>query len=187
MVNLVGRLRLLIGDPAGAGAHFTDEALEGFLDGWCTEHRYLELTPVPTINEGGTVQFLEYAALMRRERRDGLGPGTPIGDWEEDAALYGPDYAEITPEASDWVRGRWRFAAHQPAQVSIVGRSYDLCGAGADALEAWAAAVKSEYDLRSGDQTMARGMQVGQILAMAATLRRRARVMAGRITRSDLC
>ncbi len=187
MAELIGRLRTLIGDPAGDDAMFGDEELQAFLDARSTEYRYLELTPVATIAPGGSVVHLEYVAALRREWRDGVGLCHTLGDWEDGVKLYGPDYAEIEPATADLARGRWTFEAHQPAQVRLVGRTYDLNAAGADALEAWATRVKAAYDIRSGDQSLARGMQFAQIMAAAMTLRRRARVGAGRIGRSDLC
>lgn len=187
MTELIARLRLLIGDPSGDDQAFSDEELQSLLDSRRTDHRYLELTPLATVDEGGAVRFLEYAALIRSEWRHGMGVGEGIGDWEDDAKLYGPDYAEVEPASSDWARGRWTFEAHQPAQVTIVGSTYDLSAAGADALEMWAARVKSEYDIRAGDHTMARGMQATRMLALAAQLRRRRRLPIGRIIRSDAC
>ncbi len=187
MADLIGRLRTLIGDAAGDDQQFSDEELQDFLDARSTEYRYLELTPVATIAPGGTVTNLEYVAAIRREWRDGVGLCHTLGDWEDGAKLYGPDYAELEPASSDLARGRWTFAAHQPAQVTIVGWTYDLYGAGADALEAWATRVKAAYDVRSGDQTLSRSMQFTQIMGAAMALRRRARIAVGRIGRSDLC
>ena len=187
MADLIGRLRALIGDPAGDDAQFSDDELQEFLDVRGTEYRYLELTPVATVSPDGSVTHLEYAAALRREWRDGVGLCHTLGDWEDGVKLYGPDHAEVEPQTSDLVRGRWTFASHQPAQVRLVGWTYDLYAAGADALEAWATRVKAAYDVRTGDQSLARGTQFVHIMAAATALRRRARLGAGRIERSDVC
>jgi hypothetical protein len=187
MADLIARLRALVGDPAGDDQAFDDEDLQMALDGRRADQRYLELTPLATIAEGGGVTHIEYAALLRREWRHGLGLGSPIGDWEEGATLYGPDFAEVEPESGDWARGRWTFEAHQPGPVSIVGSSYDPAAAGADVLEMWAARVKGECDIRSGDQAVARGTQAARMLVLAVRLRRRSRVAIGHIVRSDTC
>lgn len=174
MADLIGRLRLMIADPSGDGQTFGDEELQEFLDARRTEHRYRRLEPLPTIGPGGAVTYAAYHSGGAH-------------DWEEDGALYGPDFGEVEPERSDWRRGRWEFAENQPAPVYINGKTYDLAAAGADALEAWAAKLKAEYDIRAGDQTFERSAQIQQTLAMATALRRRQRAGPATWRRSDLC
>jgi hypothetical protein len=174
MEDLIGRLRLMIADPTGDGQVFSDDELQEFLDARRAEHRYRRLEPLPTIGPGGAVTYEAYHS------------GT-VSDWEEGGTLYGPDFGAIEPETSDWRRGRWELAEHQPEPVYITGRTYDLAAAGADALETWAAKLKAEYDIRAGDQTFERSAQIRHMLTMAAALRRRQRVRSATWRRSDLC
>lgn len=189
MQDLIDRMRLLIGDPAGNDAYYTDEQLQERLDQRRTEYRYLSLIPLETIGQGGGVTYLEYRAARPDLFQSVLRTGRAswLGDWEEDGTLFGADYGALSPSSSDWRRGAWTFSAHQPPPVTIVGRRYDLPGAGADALEAWAAGLKTEYDVKSGDQTLARGMQAGRLLELAAALRARQMVDTVRAIRSDAC
>ncbi|NLH98503.1 MAG: hypothetical protein GX446_03320 [Chthonomonadales bacterium] len=187
MADLIARLRSLIADPAGDGATFTDDELEAILDQRRTEHRYRELMPMATFMPDGGVRFLQYAALERRDWREGIAVGNGIGDWEEGAALYGPDMNQIEPATGDLRLGRWTFAEHQPAPVTIVGATYDLYAAAADALERWAARLKGDCDVRAGDFAMDRSDRIRHLLDLAATMRRRARPTTGLLTRSDAC
>lgn len=174
MADLIGRLRLLIGDPSGDDATFSDEELQEFLDANRCERRYRLLEPAPTIGQGGGVLYTAYRSAG-------------VSDWEEDGALYASDYSELIPATSDWRRGEWTFEQSQSPPVYIVGKTYDLAAAGADALEAWAAKLKAEYTVRTGDQTFERSDQAAAILRAAETLRRRQRPASGAIARRDLC
>ena len=187
MADLIVRLRSLIGDPAGDGATFGDEELEAILDGRRTDHRYRELAPLVTFGPDGAVDFRQYAAIERRDWREDIGFGNAIGDWEEGAVLYGPDMNPLEPEASDWRLGRWTFAQHQPAPVTIVGTTFDLYGSAADALERWAARLKGDCDVRAGDFAMDRSDRLRHLLDLAASYRRKAGAVTGYLRRSDIC
>ncbi len=174
MVDLVARLRTAIADPAGEDATFSDEDLQEFLDTRRVEHRYLLLAGLPTVQPGGAITFTEYSA-------------GGLQDWEADGVLYGSSYTRVEPQTSDWRRGRWTFATHQPPPLWISGKTYDLAAAGADVLEAWAARLKTEGDLRTGDYAFTRLPRIQAMLALARELRWRQRATRVVLRRSDLC
>jgi hypothetical protein len=174
MADLIERLRTLIADKSGADQVFSDEDLQDFLDAHRVEHFYIPLTAVPTVAAGGGVTTTRFTSGA-------------LHDWEEDAELFGPDFERIEPAVSDWRRGIWTFEEDQPEPVRISGRTYDLFGSGADALECWAAKIKVESDLKTGDFAFARLPRVQAILSLAETLRRRQSPVTATIRRSDLC
>ena len=171
MEGLVGRLRLEIGDPAGDGAVWSDDALEAALDRRRTEVRYLELTPVESVAPGGAVSTLEYRASE--------------GDWEEGAELVDGCWAALTPETADGLSGRWTFAGSVPPPVMVSGARYDVAAAAADVLEAWAARVKLEFDFTTGDQRFDRSQKLAGLLAAARLQRARQRPTAAEMVRGD--
>jgi len=174
MADLIERLRTLIGDKSGADQTFSDEELQDFLDARRVEHFYMPLTAMPAVAAGGSVTTTRFTSGA-------------LHDWEEDAELFGPDFERIQPAESDWRRGVWTFAQNQSEPVRISGRTYDLFGSGADALECWAAKLKVESDLKTGDFAFTRLPRVQAILSLAETLRRRQRPETAVIRRSDLC
>lgn len=174
MSDLIQRLRLLIHDPAGTDQTFSDEELQGFLDARRTDHLYRRLTALYTVGPDFTPQILAATSM-------------PVGDWEEGAVLTGPDYVPISPATADYRRGIWTFSAHQPEPIRITGRTFDLAAAGADALEAWAARLKAEYDFRTADYEFEGNQRVAGILRLAAALRCRQKPRTVTMMRSDQC
>lgn len=174
MTDLIARLRLLIGDPAGAAQTWTDEDLQTFLDTHRVEHRYRRLRALYSIAPDLSVSILAYSS-------------GPLTDWEADGALFGPDFDPLSPDTSDWRNGIWTFMTHQPEPVRIVGRTYDLAGSAADVLEAWAARLKAEYDMRTADYEMERMDRVDAMMRLAAAMRSRQKPRQLAWHRSDLC
>jgi hypothetical protein len=171
--NLILRLRDLIGDnPTDEDCRqWTDNQLQTRLDGYQTRVRYAELCPQETILPGGTVQWLEHEA--------------EYGDWEEDATFHDASYNALTPESSDWQQGKWTFE-ESTSVVLIVGKFYDLYGAAADVLEAWAAKLAGNFDFAPGDgQTFKRSQEREAKSALALTYRTQQRPIVAQNYRSD--
>lgn len=165
MAPLITRLRRLIGDPASSEQTWSDEELEDALDQHRLDRAYVSLTPVDSIAAGtGAVSWLEWWA--------------EAGDWEADATLVDGTYAPLTPDTSMPLLGRWVFAAHQAGPVLLSGRQYDLYGAAADVLEAWA-------DLSRRTVTDWKDT-VKALLDSAARYRARQAPQTVRMVRSDL-
>ena len=171
MAALIAKLRLMVGDPAGASQTFSDDEIEDALDANRREVRYERLYAAPTYRASGAVDYLDYYA--------GDGP------WESDAALYDYTWTMLTPATSDYWIGYWTFAANRQPPVFIVGKCYDVNGAAADVLEMWAAKVARQFDYKSGPQEFARSQQAAGLRAEADRYRQRAWTETARMVRGD--
>ena len=155
MSQLIGKLRTLINDPAGEGQTFTDDDLQAFLDARRRDVRRDQLTVEPD----GDGSYREYYSSYE--------------NWEQDAVLEDAGGNELSPASSEWLVGHWSFASSTPPPVFITGKVYDVYGAAADLLEAWAAKVALEYDVAVGDQRLSRSQKAKALLALAEQYKRR--------------
>ena len=171
MAELISRMRTLIGDPAGASQIFDDQTIQDYLDRHRTSVRYVQLRAAETILVGGTVEYRDYYA--------------DYGNWEADEELYDGTYKELTPATADRLTGHWAFTTNQQPPVLIVGNYYDVYGAAADLLEAWAAQLKLAYAFTTDGQTFNRQQQLSMLLEMARGYRRQQRPMSVGMVRSD--
>lgn len=150
MAQLIERLRVMIHDPAGDTATWGDEELQQFLDEHRKDVRREELVVKP--NADGS--FTDYYATY--------------GYWEADATLEDAGGSKLTPASFEWIVGHWTFASSTPPPVYATGKVYDLYGAAADVLEAWAAREALEFDFSVGDQRFARSQKRQALLELAA-------------------
>ena len=171
MAELIGRLRALIGDPAGAGQAFDDQTLQDYLDRRQTVVRYAPLRAESSPRPGGAVDYLDYYA--------------DVGDWEADETLYDGSYSILIPASADRLTGHWTFVSSQPPPVMIVGKSYDVYGSAADVLEAWAATEKLNFDFEADGQSFRRSQKVTALLALAREYRHRQQPVSVRMVRTD--
>lgn len=158
MQALVTQTRLLIGDAAGGGAVFTDDDLLVMLDNNSTDVLYEQLTPRPTIQPGGATEWLQWQASA--------------GWWESTEQLYDSGYNVLVPASANRQRGLWTFDDHQSA-VLITGARYDVYGAAADALDAWIAKVKLQYDFSADGGDYKRSQQLAGLVSLRDGLRSR--------------
>lgn len=152
MAALITRVRTLIGDT-GVTPQFTDDQVEDFLDDHRRDEFYRQLSPVSTVSGGVTV-YLRYEA--------------GVGQWETDAVLVDGDYGALTPATSDYSRGVWTFAASTSPPVMVTGSRYDVYGAAADALRAWLATLKLQFDFTADGATFHLSQQAKTIEQMIA-------------------
>jgi hypothetical protein len=176
MVDLIVRVRDIIGDAPGAGAVFTDEQVQGALDRHRDELRYVELAEIESIAPGGAVTYKDFRAEIA---------GAQITDWEADAVLYSTSYAVLTPSSSDYAAGRWSFAAGQALPVLLTGQTYDVHAAAAELLEEWATKLKLEYDFSASGDAFSRSQKVSLTLERAADERAKGRVVTVAAERTD--
>jgi hypothetical protein len=171
MAALITRVRTLIGDADES--QFTDDQVEDFLDDHRRDEFYRPLSPVSTVSGGVTV-YLRYEA--------------GVGHWETDAALVDGDYEALTPDTSDYIRGVWTFAASTPGPVYLTGSRYDLYGAAADALRAWLATLKLQFDFTADGATFHANQQVKTLEQMIARYDAQAEtaISAGTMVRGDV-
>jgi hypothetical protein len=178
MAELVKRLRELIGDPAGVTERFSDDRLEELLERHGEQLRTFEERCVDSFeNNDGTNGRTFWRELL-----------APFDNFEDGVVLRDYRGVELTPATSDLKRGRWTF---EPSllnpEVFINGTTYDLAGAGADALEEWANSEARAFDVQSQGTTYVRSQKVKGLRDQALELRRRQRVGLGRLVRSDEC
>jgi hypothetical protein len=176
--ELIERLRDLIGDPASplpdaTAPTWSDTQLQRALDSRREDVRYLELTPADTLS-GGSIVYLEFYA--------------PVGDWEEDAALYDNQGTLLETSAEDYQVGKWTFAADTSLPVLIVGKTFDLDAAAADVLEQWAAKVKLDFGFQAGNNggQFSRQQKHAMLLEQARQCRGRARPVTITMHRGDV-
>jgi len=176
MVNMIARVRLLIGDTAGS-PQFTDDNIQDVLDRDSNKInvRVAALHPVPSFASGGASSYNEFLAQM--------------GQWEETAVLQGPNFATLTPATSDWIQGRWTFTLPSPGQpfpVFITGQVYDIYAASADLCDMWAAIYARSWDFTSDGQAHRRSQAAAGLIAQAQQLRKQARPRTSKLFRPDL-
>ena len=158
MTALVTQVRLLIGDPSGAGPVFTDDELLTMLDNNSTDVLYEQLTAVPTIQPGGAQEWLTWRASA--------------GWWESGEQLFDSGYTPLTPVTVNRQKGLWTLGAHQNA-VLIKGSRYDVYAAAADTVDAWVAKVKLEFDFSADGGDYKRSQKLAGLKALAEVLRGR--------------
>jgi hypothetical protein len=154
MTWLVTHVRLLIDDPAGADAAFSDEELQSFLDGQAVEVRYERLTPLETRVAGGAVVYTDYRAAC--------------GFWESAASLTDETYAALTATSEDARAGAWTFTASTAPPVYVTGRRYAVYAACVDVLGVWLAQLKGAYDFTADGATFRRSQQAASVTALLA-------------------
>lgn len=135
MADIITRLRLLVNDPAGASAVFTDQQLQDWLDQQRIEVRYQSLRGAETYASGGAVTYKVFYA--------------DVGPWEISPTLVSSTYATVTPATSDLLVGRFEFAADQNGNlpIRISGYVYNLYGAAVMTVETWLSVLRSTVDV----------------------------------------
>lgn len=171
MVDIIANLRLLVDDPAGTGALFSDDQLQAVLDGVGEDVRYRPLTGLDAIS-GGQWVILTYASYRY--------------PYEGGATLTDGSYSELTPATADLMSGRWTFAAHTP-QAYVTGRVYDVNGAAGRVWELKAAKYAAEFDFAAGGASYKLSQKHDHAVAQARLYRRLSWTVSGMnvITRSD--
>jgi len=159
MAALITQVRLLVADPVGASAVFSDDELQTFLDNNATDVFYEPLTPEPLIQSGGATEYLTWRAS--------------VGWWEASETLTDSGYNELTATTADRQRGRWTFEEHQNA-VLVRGARYDVHLAAAEVVDAWIAKVKLSYDFSADGGDYKRSQQIQMLQELGRTLRAKA-------------
>ncbi len=170
LASLISRVRTLIDDNASTKT-FTDDEVQAALDNWRTDVRYLVLRPAETRTASG-VEYRDYYA--------------PVGDWESDAALYDSTYTALTPSLSEYQAGHWAFTTSTGPPVYLVGKTFDVYGAAAELLEAWAAKLKTAYDFSADGASFNRSQQVAALLQLATDYRKRQKPVTALQVRGDV-
>lgn len=159
MSDIITALRLMIGDPSGDAAVFTDQELQDALDLRRAEVNECALAWRPQTAQGGTVSYHDYYA--------------PRGRWEADPTLKDRSYAVITADTADLLTGHWTFTANEVPPIFITGFTYDLHGTAYDVLHIWAGKVAQEFDFQTDNQQFERSQKRAGLIAQAQEYGRR--------------
>jgi hypothetical protein len=173
MLNLITRVRNLIGDPEGAAQVFTDDDIEESLDYHYDTVNFASLEVEPTLTSS-TTTYTRYHAPDR------------VGDWEEDAVLYNSSYTALATDTEDYIRGRWVLTTSTTPPVYIVGQTYDVNAAAADLLKKWANKLKLEYSGTIDGRTLNRDEQYRNLMRSAREFESKARPHTLRLVRNDI-
>ena len=168
---ILSRCRLLIGDPSGVDAVFTDAEITDALERRAQEARYYPLTEQESIAPGGVVTWLTFDA--------------PVGDWETNVVLTDSSYNVLTPATSDPVLGRWTFATQPKMPVFILGVTYDLYGAAGDLLLPWATRESCAFDVSADGLSLSRSQKAEMHRQRAAEYHAKARTNVTNLVRTD--
>lgn len=181
MADLIARVRVLIGDPSGAAAAFTDDQIQDRLDmGGRVDVQFVELTPRFTLSNGRYV-YTDYYA-----------PGTLGGDWETNETLFGLNFTQLTPTTSDRIVGHWTFTGGsypngQYPPVIIYGQCYDTYRTAADLLEMRAASlVSTKFDFSADGRNMRLSQIPANYMALAKQYRLQSKPRMLKLVRSDV-
>ncbi|MBI4496850.1 MAG: hypothetical protein HY689_02985 [Chloroflexi bacterium] len=165
----------------GTASFWDDDHVQELLDGHRVDVYRELLTPIPKHVGGGSIQWLEYRSQFRNlEQTDG---GTAVFIVEDST---GADSGTANWTA-DYQRGIVTFTADQRGtSYFLTGRAYDLYGAAADLLTAWAAREKLQFDFSTDGQRFHRSQKVKMLMQMAVEYRRQQWPRTAAMVRSDI-
>ena len=179
MVDLIRLVRDEVGDELPY--QFDDQRVQNWLDNYQSVYRYQILIAAPDIGPNGIVSFANYYAP------------DDVHWWESDALLIDRSWNIVEPMTSDWLTGHWVFdlttlpdLSGQTPPVYIIGKTYDVMGAAADYLTAWASREARRYDFSDKQVSYKRSQVAGALRAQAAEYRARMRPQVAQVTRSDV-
>lgn len=170
MTDLIGQVRRITG--AGTAEYaaadttwWTDDQLQDVLDAHRRDIVREPLHADQTHAGGGTITWVTYRSRYRNLEagtaaiiEDGLGDNRGTADYVLDGR-----------------RGVATFTADQGGTVLyLTGATYDVHGAAAEVLEAWASALSLDFDFQTDGQRFARQQKAQALAARAGEQRRRA-------------
>lgn len=174
LADLITKLRRLIGDTAGASQVWSDDELQAFLDEQRQDYQDWALVRVPRLVSGVYV-YKDFWAQNR------------LGDWESDVVIADLDGNAVTPDAdtSEPLLGHWRFATSQTTTLYLTGKTYDVHGAAAEVLKAWAAKEKLSFDFSTDNQSFKESQKAQMLLDLAKQFDGKRRVGSGALLNSE--
>ncbi len=188
LTDLIHDIRTMTGagtdEYSIAGAdYWSDNEIQNVLDNNRRDIYREQLTSEIDYVSGGTVQYFNYYSDHKHlEQTDG---GTAIF-WIEDAQGVTNGTANWT---ADYRRGQVTFTADQGGTAYYLNaRAYDLHGAAADVLDAWAGYEKLQaVDVSTPEVRIVRSQKVKHLSELSQRYRARAWVTSFEGGRGDLC
>lgn len=177
MDSLVTTLRDLIAATTtqytvGSTAYWTDAQLYERLDRNRTyiTGGQIDWIPEPVVSGGGSVQYTRALVNVNGMIEPAAATGGTALDWSVMTS------SGVVPSGTVTISGDGftEFSASQggaPA-FEFYGFAYDLTGAAADVLDAWASHLKTAYDFKTDDQEFDRSQQFQMVSERAREMRR---------------
>jgi len=173
MEDLIDLVERLIDD--GDNTHHSKEDIQEALDQHRQEARYVDVTPVKSIAEGGAVTYLTYTAPRG------------LTHWEATGSLLDYNYAALTPSSSDWMAGRWTFSSEPTRPVRLLGFTFDVYMAAADLLDVRASMLSEDLQSFSGQGgAFTLAAKSPSLRSQAKAYRAKARVQSIDLIRDDV-
>src|SRR5260221_4184906 len=169
MANLISRVRILINDPAGASAVFTDLDIQNVCDESRLDLNNEPLETAPTY-ASGTIQWLNYWHSLT--------------NWEDGMVFKQYLTVTVTPASIDPIAPLFVFAASTFPPVFVTGSVHDIWRAAADLAERRAAFSVLSVDFSSDGQSFKRSQMSAGWLALAKVYRMKQRAGTMSMTRS---
>jgi len=173
MATQIGRVRDLIGDPAGTTQVWSDDQIQGVLDEGREDVTNRSLVPKPTFS-GSSIQYLDYYS------------GVGAGSWEDGMVLKQYETVIVTPSLIEPIVGHFQFSANVFPPVFITGKNYDIYRAAADLLERYAAQWVLRVDMVVDGQNIKRSQAADALQKLAKTFRAKQRIRSIHMVRTDL-
>lgn len=176
LAGLVDEVRQLVGAgtaqyTANGTTYWTDAQLQQRLD---ARRSYvsgapLEMVAEPVTGGSGAVQFKRARVCVPGRVAAGTTTAGTAASWTLQSAAGVVPSGTAVVEQDGWVT----FTTDQAgAALEFYGWTYDVYGAAADAVSAWASAVKTAYDFKTDDQEFNRSKMVKQLRERAQDLYR---------------
>ncbi len=171
MANLITRVRLLIFDPAGGSAIWTDDQIQDVMDESRLDLNNEPLDYAPTY-VSGSIQYLFYWHKLT--------------NWEDGMVFKQYLSVTVTPSSINPIAPLFTFAANTFPPVYITGSVHDIYRAAADLLERMAARWALSFDFSSDGQSFKRSQAANALQTLAKTYRMKQRAGSISMTRSDI-
>lgn len=164
----------------GTANYWDDDQIARLLDQNRIDIYQEELGRFPKTLAGGTLSWLEYRS--RHGNFEQTSGGTSVFVVE---TATGTD-AGTADWSADYRRGIVTFNADQGGTIYfLTGRAYDLNGAAADLLEAWAAWASTKFDFVEDGQSFKRSQRAILLSRAAKEFRRKMRAISIAQVRDD--
>ena len=173
MADLIAHVARLVNDESHE--YHSQQDVQATLDQHRAEARYVDVTPVKSIAEGGAVTYLTFTSPRG------------LTHWAKDGSLLDYNYATLTPATSDWMAGRWVFSSEPTRPVRLLGFTYDVFMAAADLLDVRSSMLSEDlqsFSAAQGSYTFA--AKSPSLRDQAKAYRAKARVVTIDLIRTDV-
>lgn len=182
MMNLIRRVRDLIGDPDTDGTPvWSDAQIQEHLER-TMEHIYPPEIPLIArveLKPAGQPAEFHFFEAKDRFMED-------VIDWEEEPLLYNPNMTPVVPDEYDCANGHFIFTTSRSSMMLFIkGQVFDPFAAAESLLRLWAAKEALNYDTAWNYAAYKESQKRVALLALAEEYSRRKRINPIQMVRSD--